>query len=211
MKKYFRPIIFLTMSVLILSLCSCSKSISAKDDALYFPTKSDQTDTLEATMSAPKDMNELYNGSEAVIVCSIVGEDQTLCGSVDMAISKAKIEKVIKGDLTVGETVNIQETGLRREQGDLSIDGVPLLRNNMKVMLFLSGHDDVVMDGETSYGINGCYYGKFFYDEDNVLHSAADFASESNLKLSDFTNPVKEQTMLEKINGIAESAVKNAE
>ena len=73
----------------------------------------------------------------------------------------------------------------------------------MKVMLFLNGSNTQIMDGERSYGIVGCYFGKVFYDQDNVLHPATEFATDGVIALSDFKQPMKEENLIKSINETA--------
>lgn len=174
------------------------------DGEIYFPSKKTAIISIEADMKVPESVSELYSNSKNIVVCDITEDTKSINyrNIVNMEISSAKIVKVIKGDLKENETINIHETGTRKEDGDISIGGTPLLRKNMRVLLFLLEPTDTIMDGETSYGIAGCYYGKFFYDNGGTLYSAADYADDGSSKLSDFSAPMKEDRVLSKINEI---------
>lgn len=219
--------LLLCLLIISLTFCSCKsstandeKQVSEKSDTIhseantdgdiYFPTKNNVSGGIDASMESPKDMNDLYEKAPYIIVCSILTDDTQIKYKdlIPMSISSAKIEKVLKGDLNVGDIINIQETGTRGDNVDISVGGTPLLRKGMKVLLFLSGSNDIIMNGETSFGIQDCYYGKFFYDNSNVLYSAADYVNDGSPKLSDFTAPMNETALLSKINEIALS-VKN--
>lgn len=174
------------------------------DDGLYFPSKSAKNMNIDATMKAWNDTDQLYKEAYAIIVGTVTQADkQILYNNIDhVAASSVKVEKVIKGDIKEGDTIEIEETGVRMEYGDISIDGTPLLRKNMKVLLFLTETDDQVQ-GIPAYGIRGCYFGKFFYDENDVVYPATYFATENVIPLKDFSEPVKETAVMTNINSLA--------
>ena len=65
--------------------------------------------------------------------------------------------------------LTIEEAGKRMNESEISIAGVPLLKEKMKVLLFLTEPSDVIQ-GFDAYGVVDCVTGKFFYDN-NILMS----------------------------------------
>ena len=146
------------------------------------------------TFTSTQDLEE---DASVIVVGKIISSDrQAKNGSVDYEISVLKIEQVIKGDLAVGETVNVQEPGERTEEGDISIGGAPLLYKNMRVLLYLNAPTTDTLDGETSYGITGCYLGKFYYDSKGMVHPATEIALEAVQELEDFKEAKSENVAL---------------
>ena len=175
------------------------------NEGLYFPSH-DRTSAkvIDAEIRAYSDLSQLYEESYAIVTATVTSADKQIKYNniIDIAASSVRIDKVIKGKFNVGETIEIEETGKRNGDSDISIAGTPLLRKNMKVMLFLT-EPSSQNQGIPAYGIKGCFYGKFFFDSNNNIHACTDFAAEPVSKLSDFTEPMKEATVLENINKIA--------
>ncbi len=201
-----RLLLNLCTIALCVAFCSCTSVKDSTDGEIYFPTKSEKESVMSAEMIIPKNMSELYDTAHSIVVCDIIKDDESIQnGSVDLAISTARIVEVIKGDHQKNTDILIQETGERLQDGDISIDGVPLLRKNMKVLLFLNKPTTENYNGKTTYGIVGCYYGKFFYDNNKTVHSAVDFAVDNATELSDFKQPQKEQIVLTSIEEISKT------
>ena len=190
-------IILSVMSVLLL-LAACGKSNVGGE--LLFPSSDDVAAGIDVTMPAYKDTVALATEADTVVVGTIVSDGRVAAnGSVDYAISTLEVERVIKGDVAVGDVLNIQEAGEITEDGDVSIGGAPLLKAKMRVLLYLNEPTTVILKGETSYGITGAYYGKFYYDQEQVLHPASALAAEVIEPLEDFKEPIAEKQALNAI------------
>lgn len=190
MKKIFS---FLALVILIFTLCGCKAEIDDTQNQLYFPSEQHISTVMDASVINYKNTYDMYMDSVHLVIGRVTESDKSanISEQVPIAISKVKIEKVLKGGYAVGDEINIHETGERNESDELSIDGVPLLKKDMKVLLFLNKGTDYYI-GKTSHGICGVNFGKFFYDENGLIHSSLDFAGQAVTKLEDFTEPMTE-------------------
>ena len=137
---------------------------------LYFPGKNDKTNKSLAEM-IPERMSssvaEMMQKAELVIVARVVRDDEQWLSEpsgLQNTRSVVTVEEVWKGDAAVGDSVSVYETGWRYEDHDYSIGGEPILRKDMRVVLFLTG----VYEGDRS--VCGSYQGKIFLDENETAY-----------------------------------------
>lgn len=151
--------------------------------SIYFPEKGKSqsygmADFDNSVFSAT--IPEMYGKVQAVILADVV-EDGMTEGKEDDAFANVSVLHAWKGDVNVGDILNVHENGIKFEDGtDDSIGGEPLLRKDMRVILFLFTRTN----GET-YGIRGCFQGKFFLNNDGNVYSYEYFSDEYNIKLTD--------------------------
>ncbi len=206
-------ILFLIIAVISVTVCACATAPSNNDapeinteDTLeiYFPSKDDDIGVQLASIDGCENTAELYNKSVGVIVGTVMTDGKIALeeSRSPVVMSTVKIEKVINGDFEVGETINIHESGDIIDGKEYAIAGVPLLKKKMKVLLYLIGPTDYYI-GEDSYGINGVYQGKFFYDNNGTVHSAIAFSKEQEpIYLTDFKEPMKEAAVMTAIDAV---------
>ena len=137
---------------------------------LYFPGKNDKTNKSLAEM-IPERMSssvaEMMQKSDIVIVARVIRDDEQWLSEpskLENTRSVVTVEEVWKGNVSVGDSVSIYETGWRYDGYDFSIGGEPILRKDMHVILFL----DEEHDGDR--GVRGCYQGKIFLDENETAY-----------------------------------------
>ena len=140
-----------------------------KQEKLYFPEKNDKTNKALAEM-IPEQMSssvaEMMQKSDIVIVARVIRDDEQWLSEpskLENTRSVVTVEEVWKGNVSVGDSVSIYETGWRYDGYDFSI-GEPILRKDMHVILFL----DEEHDGDR--GVRGCYQGKIFLDENETAY-----------------------------------------
>jgi len=194
--------------VLILSLSGCNRHettpppspTNEKEDVIYFPNNFEKNHIIDADIYDPSDnLAELYTKSHAIVIAKVIDSyDVNYNNRLDFTCSDIKVEKVLKGSLQANQTINIEELGIRHEEYETSIAGVPLLKENMKVLLFLTEPSDVIQ-GFDAYGVVDCVTGKFFYDNNKTIHPSINFAVEQTLSLSDFKSPQNEVSFLKTI------------
>ena len=110
---------------------------------------------------------EMMRKSDIVIVARVIRDDEQWLSEpskLENTRSVVTIEEVWKGNVSVGDSVSVYETGWRYEDHDYSIGGEPILRKDMHVILFL----DEEHDGDR--GVRGCYQGKIFLDENETAY-----------------------------------------
>ena len=141
-----------------------------KQEKLYFPEKNDKTNKALAEM-IPEQMSssvaEMMQKSDIVIVARVIRDDEQWLSEpskLENTRSVVTVEEVWKGNVSVGDSVSVYETGWRYEDHDYSIGGEPILRKDMHVILFL----DEEHDGDR--GVRGCYQGKIFLDENETAY-----------------------------------------
>jgi len=141
-----------------------------KQEKLYFPEKNDKTNKALAEM-IPEQMSssvaEMMQKSDIVIVARVIRDDEQWLSEpskLENTRSVVTVEEVWKGNVSVGDSVSIYETGWRYEDHDYSIGGEPILRKDMRVVLFLTG----VYEGDRS--VCGSYQGKIFLDENETAY-----------------------------------------
>mgnify|MGYP000933431940 FL=1 len=141
-----------------------------KQEKLYFPEKNDKTNKALAEM-IPEQMSssvaEMMQKSDIVIVARVIRDDEQWLSEpsgLQNSRSVVTVEEVWKGDAAVGDSVSVYETGWRYEDHDYSIGGEPILRKDMRVVLFLTG----VYEGDRS--VCGSYQGKIFLDENETAY-----------------------------------------
>ena len=141
-----------------------------KQEKLYFPEKNDKTNKALAEM-IPEQMSssvaEMMQKSDIVIVARVIRDDEQWLSEpskLENTRSVVTVEEVWKGNVSVGDSVSIYETGWRYDGYDFSIGGEPILRKDMRVVLFLTG----VYEGDRS--VCGSYQGKIFLDENETAY-----------------------------------------
>lgn len=200
---------FLMIIALILPSCaqnqtftSIDKDSTAKVCDIYFPETSKNNIIIDADIISPaKNLKELYKKSHAIVIGYVSDTYQVLYNRVDIASSMLTVEQVIKGPITTGEKILIEETGVRNEDYDISIGGAPLLKNKMKVLLFLTEPSNVIQ-GKPGYGIIDCVLGKFYYDNKNVLHPSSEFTADNFIRLADLNKAVDSTLVIDTIKKI---------
>lgn len=128
----------------------------------------------------------LYDDAYEVVLADVIQtEDNILYDDIiNIAPSIVQVIKGYKGKLENRQKICIEETGIRQEDGDLAIDGVPLLGENMRVLLFLTEPSNAVQKTREGYGILGVYQGKYFVDQGNTLYASADFSDNARTMIT---------------------------
>ncbi len=164
-----------------------------KQEKLYFPEKNDKTNKALAEM-IPEQMSssvaEMMQKSDIVIVARVIRDDEQWLSEpsgLQNSRSVVTVEEVWKGDAAVGDSVSVYETGWRYEDHDYSIGGEPILRKDMRVVLFLTG----VYEGDRS--VCGSYQGKIFLDENETAYPFSYYTAgqdEGGGPFTDMTEPM---------------------
>lgn len=179
-----------------------------KDEAVnkvYFPTDSITYNNIHATISSeytPDNFEDLYELAHSVVIGTVTKSDESITkedSGLVISLADVLVSEVYKGPVNVGDTVSIEETGERTDTVDVSIGGVPLLRKDMKVLLFLTEPSNVIQGDKDGYGIIGCYYGKMILNEQDTVHPASYFSSNAEI-ISDFSTPTSVNNVISKLN-----------
>ena len=151
----------------------------------YIPEKNHLLGMEASSMKEYDTLEELKEDAHAIVLADVIQSKEIISyhDLVDIAISNVEIVESYKGEYNPGDVLSIEETGTWGDDGDFSIDGVPLLREHMRALLFLTEPDNTIQGDKEGYGIIGVYQGKFFVDGDNIAHQSAEF--------SDYADPIK--------------------
>lgn len=181
-----------------------SASAESNQQSLYFPqNKNNGNYIADIDLQYLSDtVTEMMEKSDAVIIARVTRDDeqwQSQPSGLENARSVVVAEEVLKGSIAVGDNVTIHETGWRYEDHDLSIAGEPLLRKDMRVILFLNE------EAEGVRGIYGCYQGKIFLDENETAYPFTYFtgAKDDLINFTDMPDPMP-LAELRKLLGIGE-------
>ena len=209
-----KPFAIITMLLLVLSVAGCAEKPApippapereqadgvaddaAKEQNVVFPDANTENKSMSATMRStviPTDLQDMEDKASNVVLCTVTddSESETFESGLVLSYAGVTVEKVIKGALSEGDVLNITETGTRFEDHDASIDGVPLLRKGMRVVLFL--HDKTE---QGRYGIVANYYGKLFVDGDGLVYPPSYFSARAGT-ISGFTEPMPLDKLLQ--------------
>lgn len=207
MKLLKIQVFFTIILTVLVSFTSCNTTNQNRNDIpnsktqdILFPSLSSKNYIIDADIFEPAEtIEDLYDKSNCVVVGSVINSYNYNHNDVlDFSCANVKIEKVLKGDLSTGDTVNIEEVGTQTEKYNISIGGAPLLKEKMRVVLFLTQPSDVIQ-GFPAYGIVDCVTGKFFYDNNKKIYPAINFAESFSSKLSDISGSLTEKEFINKL------------
>lgn len=148
----------------------------------YFPQKNNSKSSIEASWAAGYyNITDLYKGADEIIIADVVGSGESINDkSVDFTRTNVKVVKSLKNVLKEGQIVPITETGsVIGESNDLSIDGVPLLRQNMKVILFIKIRQN------NTYIILNDYAGKYFISSSGAISYSGNLTAQQHIQMND--------------------------
>jgi len=162
------------------------------DKKIYIPQKSGTV--LDADIySSSSNLQQLCENSHAIVIANVISTYQI--DNSDIACAVIKVERTIKGNISKNDILTIEEAGKRIGENEISIAGVPLLKEKMKVLLFLTEPSDVIQ-GFDAYGIVDSVTGKFFYDNQEIIHPSTEFAAEPFATIEDFSASLPEEYAL---------------
>ena len=209
MKKQVKPLLASICIISILFTASFSNA-SKTGSSIYYPDPIVKNLSMDAEFSYMQEsLQDLYDDSGLIIVGDVIDEGEIDPQYAYQAVSAdVKISEIIKGDKNTGDIITVSEMGERDvEPGiDWSIGGVPLLSKGMKVMLFLTDPQKIGEgENDIAYLVTTTYLGKYFYDNNNNIHSCAEFTDEP-FTVSDFKDAMTENQALGKLNSAALTA-----
>ena len=223
MKKFFfmvLPLIF----VCILLVTGCSKKPAVLPGAgmafedIYYPTESSIVGMSGTLTLLGNSLEDLYEEADIVVLATVIKDDvaQYENNYISYCLSKVHVTSVYKGDIAINDKIVIREIGgkIEKTTKEYSLDGVPLLHNDMRVLLFLRNEAELP-NGMKGHTICGEYQGKFIFDTKGMLHESAELGQDSFTVINDMdkmtyaTVTANLQTMCnEEIRGHKNSALK---
>ncbi|MBQ6789720.1 MAG: hypothetical protein IJO81_06010 [Clostridia bacterium] len=168
----------------------------------------------------PRTLKELCNFKWVgyILLCDVVSDidEYAQYENRDAAYSDLRVVRVIKGDCEAGDMFTVKESGTRRSDGyDITPDGIPLIRKNMRMLLFLMPSDagtppEFTKEGYTFSGLGAApYLAKIYIDENNIAYPAASYiGAVRDYPVWECLEDFKEPTPLEKLLTVLDSYVK---
>jgi hypothetical protein len=137
--------------------------------------------------NVPHTLKELYDHKFVgnIVLCDVVSDideyaeyESNLTNYTDV-----RVVRVIKGEFEEGDMITVRDEGRRNADGSDTIpdDGGPLLRKNMRVLLFLmpikaGSRPDFAKEGYKFTGLGATpYLGKVYIDENNMAYPTASY------------------------------------
>lgn len=196
MKKYIK-ILCLFCSIII-----CFTSCNKTSEDFVFP-KANKTNVISAELvHCGNTVEEMYNNSGIVAIGNIIENGILEPEYYDSKLyAKFELTKVFKGEFEKGDVITVNEYGDISNNGDFGIDGVPLLKKGMKVLLFLSEPYNLSKGNkpEVCY-IMGAVAGKFFIDSSGNIHPSQEFTEIETYNVSDISQTITQDIFLNILN-----------
>lgn len=152
-----------------------SNSIIAKLNLqnAYLPQINESGGPIHSWALGYLNIQDLYHGADDIIIADVIGEGVIVEDSgIEIDV---KVVSSLKNRYKEGDLVSIHQYGEITNDGkEWTIDGVPLLRKNMKVILFVHQYEN-----------NACvilndYLGKFLIDTNGVISYSGDYTKPNN-------------------------------
>lgn len=202
MKTIKKITVYLIISTLIICCSSCSKS---DVNNLVFPEKGKNGALFAESGYCGDTIQEMYELSANVIIGKVT-ENGVIDEKYykDSVYANVCIEKTLKGELKPNDTIKVADIAVIQDSMEITIDGVPLLKKGMRVMLFLTGASVGKFETEVKfYSIMGATAGRFFCDKNNKFHSVKEFTDADTYTVSDGDVPFSEEQAVQNFNASA--------
>lgn len=186
-----RKILFFGLVLIIsLGITSCSQKTLSPNE-IYYPEKTDKNASMMVEWNVEyNNLKDLYNSSDFVVYADVIGDSRNIDKGLGFVGTKIKINEVLKGNISEKE-IEVIENGWVNDDGtDYSIEGIPLLKKNMKAVLFLFKNYDLKEESNNktfAYQVNGPLPGKFLFDNNMKIHHCRELLKDSsNIPATDF-------------------------
>lgn len=223
MKKNILVLLLLAISVSSFVGCNAKDTAVNNQDNSIVSSIEDENSKVEESlptsdMSAKfvncyKTLDEINNDSELVVMGRIIENGYVEYGGMTFTLSKFKIDKVVKGNVNVGDTIKVLQSGgisevksdetdvksfedtkevekyLKEKAGnkyESTIDGVKVLKENDSEVLLLQKYDGPIT--KDSYVGTGDLQGRFIVNKKTETVTAqSEFLTET-VTLDDLMN-----------------------
>lgn len=202
MKTIKKITVYLIISTLIICCSSCSKS---DVNNLVFPEKGKNGALFAESGYCGDTIQEMYELSANVIIGKVT-ENGVIDEKYykDSVYANVCIEKTLKGELKPNDIIKVADIAVIQDGMEITIDGVPLLKKGMRVMLFLTNASKGKLETEVEfYSIMGATAGRFFCDKNNKFHSVKEFTDTETYTVSDGDTPFSEEQAVQNFNASA--------
>lgn len=186
-----RKILFFGLVLIIsLGITSCSQQTLSPNE-IYYPEKTDKNASMMVEWNVEyNNLKDLYNSSDFIVYADVIENPINIDKGLGFVKTKIRINEVLKGEISE-EEIYIYEDGQVNDDGtDYSVEGIPLLKKNMKAVLFLFKNPELESDNpnkDFAYHVNVPLPGKFLFDNNMKIHHCRELLEDSsNIPATDF-------------------------
>ncbi len=152
--------------------------------------KTDKTIPIAAEwVESYNNLEELYSEADFIVYANVLENPENIDKGLGFTETKIKIKEVLKGEIPAKEIVVVENGQINPDGTEYSVEGIPLLKKNMKVILFLFKNYQYYEDSqnkEFAYHVLAPLPGKFIFDKDMKLHYFSELLTDSsNLPVSE--------------------------
>lgn len=179
---------WLKLGAITACICLIASIIFFSNDKIYYPEKTDKNTAISCEWKRSFDnLQELYENSDLIVYADIIEDPINIDKGLGFVKTKIKINEVLKGDLVERKIYIMEDGNINKDGSDHSIEGIPLLKKNMKAVLFLYKNAEL-KDENTDfyYSVLAPLPGKFFLDENMKIHHSSELTSNGELAETQF-------------------------
>lgn len=137
--------------------------------------------------STYSDLETLEADSSSIIDGTVLENEYFEYEDVQFTVSSIRVDKVYKGNLEAGETVNLLETGGIINNVEYFIEGDKVLKEDEQSILYLKDYEGPIQSDVKKYTTVGVYQGKFRHenDEEVVTYSEENIGELAEIEVID--------------------------
>lgn len=183
-------IISLVLSVvLLLSITGCTSNLYTKADFPYY-----------------NDVDSLTNESDVIVYGKIIkvndAKEINISGDkdkehkVEYTISDVEIVDVIKGDVEVGDVIQVKQLGNENEVANAEVKMVGYFKKDMEYIFFLKSFEDIIPD--MPYSTLSPYQGHISIADDKATVNKENKLFKDNTSKKELIDTLKEKVKTQK-------------
>ena len=187
------------------SAAAAPEGTTAPEEPAYtFPSGPEEGELVVCFSHWYRTINELCRDAGYVIVGRVFIQEFSSDPMSYSSYAQVWVDEVLSGDMQPDQMITVSELGAQHADGNTATtDGVPLLREGERVLLFLQGPWENSGPCKISYSLVGDYQGKFFYHQEEDCWYAANLLGNGGIfVLSDASRPLSDEEMRQKLKNL---------
>lgn len=167
-------------------ICLIASMILFSNDKIYYPEKPDKNTAISCEWKRSFDnLQEFYENSDLIVYADVIENPINIEKGHGFVKTKIKINEVLKGNISAKEIFVYEDGQINNDGTDYSVEGIPLLRKNMKVVLFLFKNYELESNSPV-YHVLTPLPGKFLLDKDRRIHHSSELTINGNFAEAEF-------------------------